>query len=74
MSGNQINDRALSKLLDLTLVGVISDKPEVAGTRLKDLASFSQRQTGSTASSSNGAGVCSQSEVGSPIFTVTAEP
>ncbi|KAI9715739.1 MAG: hypothetical protein M1812_005737 [Candelaria pacifica] len=61
--GEQTSDRALSKLLDLTLVGVTGSKPEGTGARLKELASFSQHQTGSTVGSSNGTGVCSQSEL-----------
>ncbi|KAI9697651.1 MAG: hypothetical protein M1836_004601 [Candelina mexicana] len=61
--GIQAADRALLKLLDLTLIGVPKSKPEATTARLKEFASFSQGQTESTIGSSNGAGLCSQSEL-----------
>ncbi|KAI9759142.1 MAG: hypothetical protein M1835_000450 [Candelina submexicana] len=55
--GIQTADRALSKLLDLTLIGIPKSKPEATTARLKEFASFSQGQTESTVGSSNGAGL-----------------
>lgn len=62
------NDRALAKLLDATLVGQLHMQwPNRDDSRVKELATFSQKVT-STVGSSAGGGICSQTEACTAFF------